>query len=500
MSWNTGLLQALFNSCIVGVGTSLVATAMAIALTLAIGWYRVPGHRWLGAAVLCLVLVPPYVQATAWSAGFGNEGWMRLSQVAASINPWKGIASVVWIHSVTLVPSCFLITLVGLRRSCDEQCALVVREFGRAQALKTILARRMIPWIGASMFWSFCMTNNDMVVTNLFQVPTLTESVYQQVQFNELRAGPIACSILSSLVIGGLGVVLIFNTKDSASTDRGSNRTWTDAGCNDRSWSARWSLVVAAGIFFLVVCVPVACLMERAAIRIIEVDGHSQRVISAERMVQSVLQSVSYREEILWSVSLAGSASLLSLMIAVVGLRVSHGRWSIALVAGVLGCALALPGPIINLSIGWLMNRPSPMWIGFLADRTLCAPILALQFRTLPLIWWMLWIVRCQFETRFADALRLDRGLSPWTRGIIRLRFMAGPIGIGLMIGFFVAFADLSTYLLVNPPGVRTVAMAMFEQLHYGVRNKESGLALLLIAVSALPGIWVVRRYGPGAR
>jgi ABC-type Fe3+ transport system permease subunit len=57
-----------------------------------------------------------------------------------------------------------------------------------------------------------------------------------------------------------------------------------------------------------------------------------------------------------------------------------------------------------------------------------------------------------------------------------------------------IAFGDLASYLLVQPPGVTTVAMRMFELLHYGIRNREASLALLLSAFALLPSWWLARR------
>jgi ABC-type Fe3+ transport system permease subunit len=51
---------------------------------------------------------------------------------------------------------------------------------------------------------------------------------------------------------------------------------------------------------------------------------------------------------------------------------------------------------------------------------------------------------------------------------------------IAFWIGFSIAFGDLASYLLIQPPGVTTVAMRMFDLLHYGTKNREAGLAVAL--------------------
>ena len=68
------------------------------------------------------------------------------------------------------------------------------------------------------------------------------------------------------------------------------------------------------------------------------------------------------------------------------------------------------------------------------------------------------------------------------------------PMVVACVASFFIAFANLETYLLILPPGVTTVSMRSFELLHYGVQNKEAGLSVCLILgsiVSAMMLQWL---------
>lgn len=64
---------------------------------------------------------------------------------------------------------------------------------------------------------------------------------------------------------------------------------------------------------------------------------------------------------------------------------------------------------------------------------------------------------------------------------------MLKPILATLFISFTLAFGDLSSYLLVQPPGVTTIAMRMFDLLHYGTKNREAALALFLALLTTIP-------------
>jgi len=141
-----------------------------------------------------------------------------------------------------------------------------------------------------------------------------------------------------------------------------------------------------------------------------------------------------------------------------------------------------------------LLDRREPAWVGFLTDRTLIGPILALQSRCLPIVFGVLWLAKKRFTTNNDRLLQLDKGLPYLSRTWILLKAMLNPLVVALVVAFFVSFADLSSYLLVQPPQVTTVAMRMFDLLHYGIKNRESGLALTLVIASAIPTLLFVRR------
>jgi ABC-type Fe3+ transport system permease subunit len=160
-----------------------------------------------------------------------------------------------------------------------------------------------------------------------------------------------------------------------------------------------------------------------------------------------------------------------------------------AVVFAVLGCMFTTPGPLINLLIGQLLNRWMPSSLSFLSDRTLLGPIMALQFRVLPIMFGLLWIIRQQYLHRYGDLLRLEGQLPVRMRWYSWLKYSQWGWVIVFWIGFSISFGDLASYLLVQPPGVTTVAMRMFDLLHYGTKNREAGLAVVLALFGALSSL-----------
>jgi ABC-type Fe3+ transport system permease subunit len=154
---------------------------------------------------------------------------------------------------------------------------------------------------------------------------------------------------------------------------------------------------------------------------------------------------------------------------------------------------ITTPGPLINLMVGQLLNHWLPSPLGFLSDRTLLGPILAIQFRVLPVVWGLLWLLQQHYSERYGELLRLEHNL-PWqARWYLWIRYSQWGWIIAMMIGFSVAFGDLASYLLVQPPGVTTIAMRMFDLLHYGTKNREAGLAVALALFGAISSLVCLR-------
>ena len=60
-----------------------------------------------------MLFVPLYLQAAAWQAGFGVQGWFTLATgFPALLEGWPGV---IWIHVMAAIPWVTLIAAVGFR-------------------------------------------------------------------------------------------------------------------------------------------------------------------------------------------------------------------------------------------------------------------------------------------------------------------------------------------------------------------------------------------------
>ncbi len=497
MQWDVALSRGLANTLFISGGAACLATLLAACFSLLIFHARIIGGRTCAGILGSFLLIPVYVQATAWSAGFGEQGWFRLSQVAAAKNPTWGLLAVIWIHATAALPVCFLILSVGMRRVRDSTYEQAWVEFGPRYVVTRVLPRRLAPWLAGAWLWAICMTQNDMVVTNLFQVPTLCESVYQQVQFGKLRSEPIATAlVLSGLCGAGMAWLMHLATPSILPRQPTSIPVGDRFAPVERKYSAERLLATFAGWLMVgfIIGLPIMSMCVRIGTESRVIEQMPTRAWSWNQAGQSLMHGFDYAPEIGWSLSLSFWSSVVAMILAGCALACASSRMLGSMVGLVLGFLLAMPGPLVNLAVLWLLDSALPAQWSFLADRTLIGPILALQTRCLPIAFGVIWIARSNFQRDYGDRMAMERGLAWWDRQRIWLRYASGSFLTAWMIAFLVAFGDLASYLLVQPPGVTTVAMRLFDLLHYGTRNREASLALILAIAAALPSLWLANR------
>ena len=334
-----------------------------------------------------------------------------------------------------------------------------------------------------------------MVVTNLFQVPTITETLYQQVQFNELNTRTILQASSFAVSIGLLVLILAWGWPPNV----GSESVESSATFHNHGFAmtgpARWiRSMVGFGILSIVTLIPIASLIIKAGWIATMSEDQIQRSWSLWVVIESMMQTKTFANEIGWSLQLSLCSTVTAIILGTFVVRSASSKVAAWFAISLAACVLAIPGPLVNLLVLSLVDRREPEWLGILADRTLLAPMLAQQSRCLPIVFAVLWIASERYRNRNMKLLQLDLGLRFLTRCWIRLLAMKGPILLSAIIAFFVSFADLSSYLLVQPPQVTTVAMRMFDLLHYGIKNRESGLALSLALLASIPTLIGFRR------
>jgi spermidine/putrescine transport system permease protein len=197
MMTSTGLLASVWNSVLVGLGSSLVATVLGSMAAIGIVRYRFPGRGMVVTLTALPFFIPSIVFGVALLVLFRQVLDVRLSL-------W-GVAAA---HVIISIPTTVLIVaarLVGFPRSLEE--AALDLGATRWQALWRVVLPICTPSVVAAFLTAFT-TSFDEYAMSVFVMgtnPTLPVYLYSLLRFP--RRLPVALAMGSAIII--LSMVLI---------------------------------------------------------------------------------------------------------------------------------------------------------------------------------------------------------------------------------------------------------------------------------------------------
>ncbi len=242
-----------------------VGTLLAILLVRT----NVYGRQFGWIAICSQLAVPLYVFAGGWSAGFGLQGWLNLADrwgawgAAAMQSPLALLLAVACVHALAAIPWVCLIISLGLlwRDRSQEEAALL--EGGWPRALRSVTLPKLRPWIMASCVWCAVPVLTEMVVTNLYQVPTLAEQVYLDASRGRVRPlTSLSCVLLCMLPLC-LAAGLVIRTMPAWGAVNVRADHFPAERIELQAW--RWPLSLALWkLLFLLVGLPILNLVVKA--------------------------------------------------------------------------------------------------------------------------------------------------------------------------------------------------------------------------------------------
>ncbi|MGN6134188.1 MAG: hypothetical protein ACTHOU_06775 [Aureliella sp.] len=489
MNW-AELSTAIVNTLAVAVGVLVTAVPIAFLLAVLIARTDALGRRWAWLLLCSQLVVPLYAIVGAWSAGFGTQGWWPLSQSFVVRYPWASMAAVIFIHAVAALPSAVLILMIGLGWTRRSQEELALLEGGKRNLMRRVLLPEMSVWLAAASLWAIVPVLTEMVVTNLYQVPTLPEQIYLDISLGSETGLTIAVSFAGCML--PLLVLLVVLRQHLPSL--ASLRTQLAQHPPPRLPLGRWRGPLSALMWLVVlgvVVVPLVNLWIKAGWEsFLAVDGVLEHRWTWRRLGQTLLETCTlFTAEFQWTAALTLLSSSAAIGTAVLLRSSGRTAWARRAINVICMGLIAMPGPLVATLVSRLfLSRLVPP-LNWLYDHTLVAPALAQQTRLLPLAWLLVGGILATIDAQAWELAALDQ-LSAWKRFRLVVWRPTWRLWLGawLLIAA-VSAGELSTHLLLMPPGVTTLAQRLFELLHFGMRYQDSGLCLALVLLGWLVAI-----------
>ncbi|MFO0922447.1 MAG: hypothetical protein U0905_08180 [Pirellulales bacterium] len=469
------------NSIVVMLGAGVLASLLAMPLGLVLSKLQGRGSSILAGLLTGMMFVPLYIQAGGWNAGFGALGWWTVTQAQASQNLFSGLWAVTWIHAFHAIPWCAWILAVGLTHSSPSHEAQAMLDGGTSNVLLRVWLPNMIRWGCISTLIVACWISGDMVVTNLYRVPTLTEQCYLDLSSGADSSRAFYLSMFPPLLLTvALGISFSCTSFITDHVARPSSPTLALS----RSLSiSLWPIAI------LVACIaifaPLGNLVMKAGWDPIKNGDQIVHQWTFHQFGKSFLSVAEFMQEFYWSIMLVGFSTILTVLCCVPTSYLAVRFPKVVLPA--FAICLSLPGPMIAITVKRTFESLPPALSNILVEQTLCLPAIALQFRTLPIAVTILYFLYLRWRSQYRSILELD-GYSAISRIKLFIGLHWGSLGGLLLLILAIAMSELSCYLLVLPAGVSPLSMRIFELLHYGVRYKEAGLCLVLAIAGILLG------------
>ncbi len=402
-------------------------------------------------AALLTAAIPPYLHALAWlpiSAALPGHG-------AGEVTGWL---SAVWVQGLALLPFCFGLAYFALK-DLDGHGIEAARIYGSdRKMLLRILLPLLRPACLAAASLALLLTLADHSVPSLF-----SRSTYAMEVFEEFSASHDARrALLTSLPLVLAGILTLIPLA----------RFWRNAAQRPRSGGAKPVALEIGGL---------ASLLLRSAAALAVLPAFALFAILLREAVHPALWAQAITAgagDLATSAEVAALAALVAILPALLvsrSLNASPGRlwWLISV-------PLAMPSALVGAGLIWMWNRDLPIeiygvfWMLVLAALARFAPLAALVLA----VW------RSRLDPALLEAAAVF-GSPPRAFFRVELPMLSPGIAAGCAAVFALSLAELGASLLVAPPGRGTLALRIFNYLHYGASGVVAALSFCLMASTA---------------
>jgi iron(III) transport system permease protein len=481
------VLPLLANTLLLSLAVLAIAVpagAMTAWIVFTFSW---PGRRWVLAALAGWLALPLYLQAAAWDAAVGRQGWLGPLLGMGGAPLFDGWAAAIAYHALAAWPWVACIVGLGIRAVEPEILDAALLDAPPFTVARTVLLPRLRGSLWLASAWVMAQVAGEMTVTDMFRIRTFAEVLYSDFALDPdparaaVRLAP-GVALVALLVLGMLRL---------AAPWQSAPRQLVRPPSPPRRWPGSGPLTaVASGVIGIAVLLPLGSLVGKLGGVALRVDDAWVRQWSLSHAIEVLARTPwEFRGEFAWTLAIGGLTALAVVStVPVLIWRLRNSPRSLAAVCLAGAFIAALPGPSFAIAVAVLRLHPAmPGWLArpldLMAEQSLAFVVFALAVRAAPLCGAVAWQAWRTLPRELLDSAALD-GLGPWRQ----LAAVAVPLrrrtlaAIGLL-AWCLAAGDLSTTVLLAPARVSPVSVRTFQLIHAGVDDRLAGLCLVSLAV-----------------
>ncbi len=473
MNWP--LLQ---NSLLLAGTTTALAVGFGLVVAL---WLATLEAHWrnvlLSLAIVALAL-PPFLITNCWISLLGETGVLR------AWLPLKiySLGGTIWILSLMLWPITLFAVLAAWRRleAAQFECEPAMTGFALLRWLLVPVARGEL---ALAAVLTFVLALNNFAVPAILQTKVLPDEMW--VQFNT-KFDTLAALRLSVPLVMAPMLLLAWATRRSVSWPRIQGTV--SARVIRRQLGSPWR--IGCGALAILLCAA-------------SVGLPLGQIVFASRTWAELPGAIEASSGTIWN-SFWFAALAATVVVGVALVLCSRRReeserdspeqirllTSAATMIGWL--PFFIPGVLIGIALIKVFNRP--VLAAFY--QSVGIVLLALAIRYFALAWTAARHAVASVDKDLTDAAKLE-GATRWQR----FRFVVWPqIALQIFAAWYVVYllclSDVESIVIVQPPGGETLALKIFNLLHYGYAAQVNALCLALLGLAVLPlVVWCVAKW-----
>jgi len=498
--WDTRLPSLMWETIKLTVTVSLLTMVIGGGLAWIVVRTDVP-LRGLWSWLLAMPLVvPPYVGAFVYIAYLGPRGWLwEWTNGAWTFPEFYGFRGTVLVLTLFTYPYVFLTTSAALRNSNPSFSeAAAVSGAGRLRRFWTVTVPMARPALVAGTLLVALYVLSDFGTVTMLRERTFTWAIYRELTGRFDRSAAAALSTV--LVLMTLILLLSQSWLQGRARYHQDAATWRPARAvplGRWKWPAFALVLVMLSLGLLV---PIGTLVYWT------VEGVRDQSSAADVWGASTGGLHGYLFNSLISAGLAATIAVL-LAIPLAALRARHRGPASATIERVAQSGYALPGVVVALSVVFLLNNldraesidlPGGMsipigWIPTLYG-TVAAIIIAYVLRFFPQAYQSSSASYVQVSPAMEEAAR-TMGRPQWRATLETVMPLIAPgLATAWALVFITALKELPATLILRPAGFDTLPVRIWIQASEGVFTLAAPAALVLIASSSIPLLFVVLR------
>ena len=451
MNW-----RLLGNSLLVSAATTLLACLLGFCAGICLAALRNRMRKVALAASVLALMLPPFLATNCWIHLLGANGvwrdWLPLNIYST--------AGVVWILALIYWPITMLLVLGAWQKL--ERAYFEVDPALRGMALiRWLLLPAGRAAAAQAALITFILALNHFAVPAILQVKVFPAEIWLRLSTELNYSGAWAMS--APLIAMSFCGLLLLRTREVA---------WPAKEGAAPPDTVRMQLGSA---FWFCAIVTLLTLVFSAIVPFAEVVFDAK----AWRELTSVFSATanSFRISLLCAATGATACAILAAFL---------WRWRLGWCAWLLFLA---PGVLIATTLIPVFNRPGLDAIYHSA----AIVIITLTCRFLALNWQAARTAMQRVDRDILDAVRLETGSRWETFRTAYWPQAAATFAAAWFVTYLFCLWEVETLIMIYPPGGETLALRIFNLLHYGHIAQVNALCLLLLALALLPlMLWAV--------